>query len=217
MSTPAPIARIALPDFPVASDADLAAYERERELDRRRDRLDASGILEHLPSTVAARVARATLDPTQALDVARRWRVYQAGDRASGSKPLLALLGPMGCGKTVAAADLLAAEGGRYVQAEDLCRLHSARFGAERAEYLRTVRLGVLVVDEVGTEEDADRSRAMLHELVDRRLGRMTLVLGNVTRPALASRLDPRTLDRMRECAVVRELAGASMRQGAGW
>lgn len=199
-------------DFPVATEDDLAAYERERECDRRRERLDASGVSECLTSDALALVVADRLRPTRAVEAARRWLAYQASVRKAGSRPVLALFGGIGCGKTVAAASVLAAEGGRYVQAEDLCRLHAARFGSEAAEFRRLMRLGVLVVDELGTEESAERAAATLHEVVDRRQSKRTLLLGNLTKASFAERLDARTVDRLRVGGVVIDVSGGSLR-----
>lgn len=203
-------------DAMVVSDEQIERYEAERERDRRRERLTASGIDEHLPPEIVDAVVADELDRTHAVDLVRRWVAYQAGPRTQGSKPVFGLLGNMGRGKTVAAAWLIAAEGGRYMLAEDFCRLQSARFGDERAEYLRLLRLRTLVVDEVGTEESAERGQAMLHDIADRRLARRTLLLGNVTKSELRERLDARTTDRLRSCGVFHELAGESMRSGGG-
>lgn len=198
----------------IASDEQIAAYEAERELEQRRERVIASGVDEHLPPEMVEAVVRRKLRRTEALVTARDWVTYQRGEKAHGDRPVLALLGNIGRGKTVAAAWLLAAEGGAYIQAEDLCRLQSARFGPERAEYLRLLRLRTLVVDEVGTEEDAERAKATLHDVIDRRMARRTLLLGNVDAKGLRARMDPRTVDRINVCGVLRELAGSSMRGG---
>ncbi len=216
---------------PWVSDEEVARYEAGRERQRRAERIRDSGIAEHLTEEMLDAVARDALDATEALEWTRRWVAYQRGEeRKRGPRPILTLIGERGRGKTIAAAWLLASEGGRYVHAEELCRLHAARFGPEREECARILRTGVLVVDELGTEEDRARAAAMLYDVVDRRQGRkLTLLLGNMTvrRPTkdgepdlsapapLVERYDARTLDRMRQIAGVVELEGASLRRGA--
>jgi hypothetical protein len=192
------------------SDAEVLAYERGRERDRRLERMRDAGVLDVLPPAMVAAVAHDRLEPTSALDLVRRWAAYQA---TKGDRPVLALLGDMGRGKTCSSAWLLAAEGGLYVKAGELARLHAAQWGDEVARYERLARAGVLVVDEFGTEKD---SRSALFDIIDRRQGRrMTLLLGNLSREDFKARVDPRTWDRLRTCAVVTEVQGESMRKGA--
>lgn len=197
---------------PVASEAELAAYEARKAVEARAERLRWSGIDEHLPRDVRRRVVRDDLDATDALDAVRRWMAYQAGDRPKGPRHVLVLCGTVGRGKTVAAADLLATYGGRCVQESELCRLSLASFGDEAAEYQRVLRTGLLVVDEVGTFGDAKRSASTVHEVVDRRYRQRTLMLSNLSRTALAEHLDDRTRDRLRGHGFIVELTGESMR-----
>jgi DNA replication protein DnaC len=192
------------------SDRELADYERERERDRRLERMRDAWVVDVLPPPMVGRIANDKLEPSAALDTVRRWAAYQA---SRGDKCVLALLGDMGRGKTIAAAWLLAAEGGLYIEAEELSRLHAAKWGDERVRFERICRAGVLVVDELGTEED---SRAALRDVVNRRQGkRLTLLLGNLSREDFQKRLDPRTWDRLRTCAVIAEVQGDSMRRGS--
>lgn len=194
------------------SDEDVAAYDAERERERRLERMRDASVLDVLPPEVVALCAHDQLRASAALTHVRRWVAYQRGERKRGDKPILALIGDMGRGKTVAAAWLLASEGGRYVEAEDLSRMQSAKWGDDRDAYRRILSTGVLVVDELGTEGDA---RPSIHDVVNRRQGRrLTLLLGNLSKQALKDRLDPRTWDRMRTCAAVIEVHGESMRKG---
>jgi hypothetical protein len=190
-------------------EAELAAYDSQRERERRLERLRDAGVLDVLPPAMVAALAHDRVSGTPALGYVRRWAAYQ---RTDGAKPVLALVGTMGLGKTVAGAWLLASEGGLYVEADELVRLHSAQWGPERKRYERLVRTGALVIDELHTEVD---SRAAMRDVVNRRQGRrLTLVLGNLNRRDLEARLDPRTWDRMRACSVVIELHGESLRRG---
>jgi DNA replication protein DnaC len=196
------------------SEHELAAYDRERERERRLERLRDAGVLDVVTPDMVTALAFDRLENSKALDMVKRWAAYQrAATRVGGDKCVMALLGDMGRGKTIAAAWLLAAEGGLYVEAEELSRLHAAKWGDERVRYERLTRAGVLVVDELGTEED---SRAALRDIINRRQGRrLTLLLGNLSREDFQARLDPRTWDRLRTCAVIAEVQGESMRKGA--
>lgn len=200
---------------PWATDEEIALYEAAKARRERHERVIALGLDQMLTDDGIAAAVDDAFAATVALDRVRRWVAYQAGERTHGSKPVVVLLGPPGVGKTVAAAWLLLAEGGRYVSASELAVLHSARWGAERERYQSLLGSRVLVVDEIGTE--ADRSAAAaIHEVIDRRQAspRLTLLLGNIRKRQLAERYDARTLDRLRACATVIELTGQSMRRG---
>lgn len=198
------------------SDEEVARYEAGRERERRVEALRDSGIADTLTPEMCRAVVDDSLEATVALDWVRRWTAYQrAPEQSRGPRPILALVGEPGLGKTVAAAWLVVHERARYIEADEVCRLASARWGAEAEAWQRVQRARVLVVDEVGTEADAGIARAAYRELINKRQGeRLTLLLGNVSKADLRARLDPRTVDRMRERAIVIEVKGESMRRG---
>jgi DNA replication protein DnaC len=204
---------------PWASDEEVARYEAARARRERRARAEALGLDRMLADDALAAVVADTLEATEALDVVRRWVAYQAGLRARGACPILALLGGPGVGKTVAAAWLLLSEGGRYVTAGELARLSRADWGDERAAHDRLLASRVLVVDELGTEGERAAAAATqaIHEVVDQRQSssRLTLLIGNIGRAELRQRYDARTIDRLRAVAKIVELSGESMRRGS--
>lgn len=196
------------------SDEEVARYEAERERERRVEWLYSTGVADMLTPEMVQAIADDRLEPTDALGLVRRWAAYQR-DPAKGPKPILAIVGAMGRGKTVAAAWLVLHENARYIEAEEVCRLASARWGPERETWQRVQAARVLVVDEVGTEGDASTAAAAYRELLNRRQnGRPTLLLGNVSKADLRARLDARTWDRMRPLASIIELGGESLRRG---
>lgn len=201
------------------SDEEVSAYERTRERERRAERMRDGGVIDVLTPELIGRVALDALEQTEALDMVRRWVAYQRGPSETralhGEKPVFALVGNMGRGKTVAAAWLIANEGGRYISSERLSRLQAARFGDEQGLCRRTLSTGVLAIDEIGFEENHGHATAALFDAVNERQGRrLTLLLGNLSKADLAARLGRRTVDRMRTCGNVFELAGDSMRSG---
>lgn len=198
------------------SDAEVAEYERDRERQRRFDRLWDSGVADVLTPEMVEALVSDTLTMTEALAWTRKWLAYQhAKTQPKGPRPMLALVGDMGRGKTVAAAWLVLHAGARYIEADEVCRIASAKFGPEVEEWRRLQRARALVIDEVGTEENPAQAAAAYRILLNRRQGeRLTLLLGNITRADLKARLDARTWDRMRERALVVELEGDSMRRG---
>lgn len=197
------------------SDEEVARYEAERQREARLRLLDDLGLASRLPKRMVHALAADKLRPTPALDTVRRWVAYATGAQPRGPKPILAIIGAMGVGKTVAAAWLALAEGGRYVEAEELVRLSVARFGEERLAWERLASARVLIVDEVGTEEDRARARSAYRSLLNQRHDpRLTLLVGNLSRAELRAILDERTVDRVREMGVVVELSGKSMRRG---
>jgi DNA replication protein DnaC len=193
----------------LASDDEIARWERRREEQARSELLALSGIGEVLTTGGADAVGRDQCESTRALELVRQWLASRV--------PVLALFGPRGVGKTVAAAWGLARTPGRYIEAASLCTMRRENFGAPSEGYLRAARAGLLVVDELGTEPNIDDAQATLHDIVNRRqrLPRRTLLLGNLDRGAFLARYDGRTLDRLREIAAIRKIDGDSMRKGA--
>lgn len=196
------------------SDEEVARYEAERDHENRLRRLRDLGFEGRLPKAMVRALATDRLEPTAALDTVRRWVAYASGPQARGPRPILALIGAMGRGKTVAAAWLALSESARYVEAEELSRLSVARFGEERLAWERLCAARALIVDEVGTEDDRARARAAYRSLLNQRHDRLTLLCGNLNRAELRALLDERTVDRVREMGVVVELEGESMRRG---
>lgn len=152
------------------------------------------------------------LERTEALVTVARW-----GRPESAGRTVLALLGTMGTGKTTAAmvAALRALQAGEsvaYVKEPTLLRWR--RYISQTAMLERAMSVGLLIVDELGTEtKHAEDARAAILEVVDDRLsvGR-TLLIGNLSREGFGSRYDARLADRMRQVGIVAECRGESLR-----
>lgn len=162
------------------------------------------------PAIVAA-IAAGTLRSTVALEAARSWWKHR------GTQPVFVLLGGTGSGKTVAAADRVFAQealngGAAYVLADELCRLR----GSSPSRFGELARADLLVVDEIGTEGDPLVLGHAIHEIVDMRVqgAAAAMLLSHLAWPELRDRLHPRTVDRLREVAIVVETDEPSMRGG---
>lgn len=193
----------------IVSDEVVARWESRRAADLRHELLRHSGVLEVLSGAGADAVVANTCSSTRALDLVRQWM--------ASSRPVFALFGGVGVGKTVAAAWALAHLPGRYVRADELTWMRRGEYGRPSDQYMRLLRGELLVVDELGIEEQAEHATATLYDVLDKRqrLPRRTLLLGNLDEDTLGTRYDARVLDRMREVAVIRSVRAKSMRGGA--
>ena len=188
-----------------------AAEEKARErvaMQRRIRRL-------RLPITVLdeERVLDGSYAGTPMLAAARTW--WETKD----SKPWLVLCGPVGRGKTFAAAAWLASfESGNaaYVGARELERLSMAKFGDDEEAFKRICDVYALVVDDVGREDDLGRMQTALLDLVDirRRANTWTILATNFSRKAFCERYsDARLQSRLAECAQWFADVGEDMRR----
>lgn len=192
----------------LASPEEVAEWERAQAEDSRRESLRLSGVHDVLAQSALDVLASDTCEATRALVHVRTW--------LASRHPILALFGGKGLGKTVAAAWALTRVPGRYATAAKLARSSVAEYGGPDASYTRALRTRLLVVDELGLEPDKDLALATLHDVIDQRqkMPRRTLLLGNMTRRVFLERYDARTVDRLREIAVIRKVDGESMRKG---
>jgi DNA replication protein DnaC len=186
----------------------LAALEAKQVQRKRRGRLEALDI----PVTASDLdlLARDALTDTRALKAVRQWH--------SGDCPLLVLSGPVGRGKSVAAAAALLECAGRYVRASTLARLYLAQFGDEVEQRERLVETdGVLVVDDIGTERNAEAMAVALVEVLDaRRRGSRSLWITNLSRADFEQRYrDARLLSRLAQSAQWCTDVGADLRRAA--
>ena len=95
-------------------------------------------------------------------------------------------------------------------------------YGEERntGRFARYRRAAFLVLDELGTETDADLAREAMFALINARQSKRTetLVLTNMTKPEAidaikSGRYDKRAADRLRALAMVVGLTGESLRR----
>ena len=212
--------------LPVASDADVAAYEAGIARESRRERLRISGIA--LRDEDKRAILDDTIEDTRALRVVRRW-LAAAMRTPNPDRPWLVMCGPPGTGKTFAAGWVIAREGGTYSTVESYLRnyarwLSDRKYDEREREWtmdrFRTAHL--VVLDEVGMERDPELMRAAFHRLADERQSRrrqLTIAITNLNKPDFEKRLnggvyDARTADRLARDAYVVSVDGASLRRG---
>lgn len=161
---------------------------------------------------VGERTREAAQDPTDtpALLAARDW--LRTG------KTWLVLAGDVGTGKTVAAVWALlerAAEGRTiaFRRAAHVARLSGFDAGAEELALLK--RVGLLVLDDLGTECSTGWGQSILHELLDTRHEekRGTIITSNLKRADARARLGDRLSDRVQSDGRVVWLEGTSQRR----
>lgn len=195
----------------LATDEELARFEREEDSRRRAQMLVDAEIAEVLSKHGLEAIVHDRCEPTRALQLVQPW--------VAGWLPVMALLGETDAGKTIAAGWALARMPGLYIEANELARRRRAAFGGPDAVFDRAVRAQLLVVDELGAEDDAAAASAALHEVINRRQrGRRTLLLGNLDARAFVERYDARTISRLREIGKLFRVRteGLRARVGAG-
>ena len=172
--------------------------------------LEASLTRAGVPSRVLA-VAMAPR-PEGPVVLAREW--LQSG------KPWLVLLGSTGVGKSVAAgvACVEAAQAGASVLWLPAAELATRAGGFDGQTFaLRCKGVGLLVVDDFGTEHASDFARSVMLEVLMHRHenGERTVVTSNLAGVDFAKRIGSRMADRMRNAGRSKEFAGPSLRGAA--
>lgn len=210
---------LALTPEQLAEHERLEAERREAEEAARAKarRKAALSRLEDLPidADIAAKVVDGGIVETDAVKAVHRW-IDALAERKG--KPTLVLLGGPGTGKTIAAGVAYSRQrDAEYRKMRDVANLYRAGFGEDAERWQRMLTRTLVIVDELTTERDVDLGRAALHELIDERQPRRraTLLIANRTASEIRERYDARTIDRLREGAVVVSLSGKSMRRGA--
>lgn len=161
-----------------------------------------------------ARSAKAATKPkeTPAIVATRKWLTEKPASWA------LVLRGDVGSGKTVAGhfAMFEAAKAGKSVKLRktgEILRLSGFGEGADELKSLK--RVGLLVVDDFGSEPLNDWGRGLLTELLDARYeaSAATVITANPTWEQLKERLGQRLVDRLRHGGKLVELGGLSLRR----
>lgn len=205
------------------------ALVRDLEIETRRHETETSAriAIERAMRTSVAKLERSgigdrTLDAlkapqdTEAMQAVKRWR-------ADSSKTWLVLCGSKGAGKTVAAASvareaIVTGSTAELYPVTKLAKLSGFAAGADDMERLKQV--GVLVLDDAGTEVLNDWAKAQLFELIDYRhenYGRTIITSNLLWRPrdgqGLEARLGERIVDRILQAGSVVQLSAESKRR----
>lgn len=187
-----------------------AEHEARLATSKRKLALSDAGV--RLPDATIDALIRDSLKPTRALTEARRWLT-------EGTAPWLVLAGPTGCGKTVAAAALIATRApmAAAVKAADVVRAFAGFFGdaADRQDKWKSTPM--LAIDDIGTEPDADRMLNATLELMDARQSKRTtptIVTTNLSKSEFAERYkNARLMSRMVSMVEWIALEGADLRR----
>jgi DNA replication protein DnaC len=195
----------------ICTDEEIARAEGRTSRWSRSAMLEASGIASALPEEDRLLITTGAARNEDALVHVRDFLVQRDWP---GGKSILVLMGDAGTGKTVAAAWALAQIPGVYIEAERVCRAHAGRHKKAEDEFTTLLRAELVVIDEVGTEEDLERARMAYRELVNKRQDRRrpTILMGNCGVEELQPRFDRRTHDRIRTRGLMRGLEGPSLR-----
>lgn len=191
-------------------DAEIRRLQKADARPERTKLLDSSGIRGFLkPSAWEWLCADDLPLGTSPLRAVRGWRAERRG------KNMLAMVGDVGIGKTVALGWLIGQVGGHYVKAEDLAKLHVTRDRESRAKFAAYMAVDALFVDELGVELDAKEARAMLTEVTDARQGRgWTGFAGNfLDLVAFHQRYDARACDRLKDSGSIVLVQGPNLRR----
>lgn len=191
------------------SEVDSAIAEQVRELQRHgraaRLRQARAAVTDEMRSALV----NESSDMTEALQVTNRWWSRR-------ETPWLILCGSSSCGKSVAAASQLAAHGGLWLTSNEVVQAFSARFGEPLATQQRAKAESLLVIDELGGEDEPGLMTSALLQLLNvRNSAERTPVIAttNLTFEALAERYpNDRIRLRLNELVTWAPLAPLSLR-----
>lgn len=195
----------------ICTDEQIARYEGRTARWSRTAMMEASGIAGALPEEDITLIERGEARFDEALVHVRDFLVQRDWP---GGKSILIIMGDTGTGKTVAAAWALAQIPGRYIEAERVCRAHAGRHKKAEEEFASLLCCELLVIDEVGTEEDVERARMAYREVINKRQDRRrpTIMLGNCGPEELKPRFDRRTHARIDARGLIKGLECESLR-----
>lgn len=98
--------------------------------------------------------------------------------------PFLVMLGFSGCGKTVGCGSMIARLGGLYVHARTLDRIFAGNFGESLEQQHQIKAARYVVIDDLDTENNHERFKGVLYEVIDARQSRRTIFTSNLNRKA---------------------------------
>ena len=184
-------------------------------------------------------VLRAGIEETPAIKAARAWAQgfpesgppvqdafgWLPGERGDvKGQPNLVFTGPVGTGKTVAAAVAMIEAAGRtgqearyYQVTELLDELRPREDKGPRLELAEVAAVPIVVLDDLGAERITDWAAERLELLIAKRYDNMlpTVVTTNLSRQALAEAIGARAASRLLGGAVVHVIRGRDRRMGA--
>jgi DNA replication protein DnaC len=215
MSSPGDIfARLAAEAAAFAPDTQVVRRSESDARAERRARLHDAGCLGPLPEEDVERLVAGTCYRTEALDLVRQW--YHQRPHIPDPFCFLVMFGEQGVGKTVSGFWLLGELGGRYVTAEQLRKRARGDTFRDRQWFEEMLKARVLVIDDAGTEMNADEARSVMFEVVHHRQGlpnAWTLLPTNISAEEFVERYDERTVARLRHLGRFASVEGPDRRR----
>lgn len=203
-----------------------ALWQDARAAFERRVRLEADSVFQLGKLGVPQRAALAV----RMVDASRPAIRYVLEYAECPERPLLALLGGPGAGKTVAAAFALRAflmansgrlvatgakaREGMWVASADMAVLSSFT-ESDRSWFERMGEAGFLVLDDFGAEAMHDHAKQRVERLIDLRYGagRPTVLTSNCDPDTFVERAGARVVDRFREAGRIVQCGDVSLRR----
>ena len=199
--------RFATPEEIAEHDAAIARAEEESRRGRRREHLERAR-----PPITADDYERIVDGTCEATPFVTAVDESLAGVRR---EPWLVFIGTNGVGKTVAAAHGIARRGGTWVDARDLVRVYESYSQESRRRQIETA--AVLLLDELGREQDPERFVPRLEQLIDARKGprMLTVVTANLAPKDFKARYEgeERLWSRLHQVARTVQSAGRDLRR----
>jgi hypothetical protein len=187
-----------------------ALEEFDQDVDDRTRRLERAGATDLLTAEDHRMLVRVEFEPTKYIQGAMR---FLEGDRS-----VLALLGDVGRGKTLAAMWLVTELGGQFRTAAVILDLWTRRGWKAAEERDRLIESRLLVIDDVGQGTPPSDFVPILTSIINSRRSpkRRTVLTGNFSVNRFKERFgdkDPRLSSRLHQSAVAVEDIGDDMRR----
>jgi DNA replication protein DnaC len=184
-------------------EAELAALDAAEAARKEHER--RAKIVQKLDLPITASDERMLIGNTLRSDLGASYPAVRAWLADADAPAWIVLCGSKGRGKSLAGLAAVVDRGGRYVPAREAERLRMAAFGDDEAKWKELLNYrGLLVLDDLGREDSAERMTTALLDLVDfrRRSGMRTIAIANLTEQKLRDRYpDERLWSRIGECA----------------
>lgn len=214
-SEPSPIAALAgLLAIPEAYNRDSAPAERSdpRLDEQRRRQARIAKTLSILPPKLQAEVVQGAIqiENTKAHTEALQWE-------REGKHRALLMLGPVGAGKSLAAAAIAHASASRGKHSMSWHRPHGFVSAILHDYDDNSPRLGdhIVVVDDIGRGTERADVEEALNAFLDERTARLVMT-SNLLPKEFRTRYDERLLNRLRECCATVFFKGTSRRVDGG-
>lgn len=158
-------------------------------------------------------IARGTLDTTEAVGLANDWAT---GVSIGQAPTFLVLNGDQGRGKTVAAVNVIANHGGKWITWHELRRLHRSNNYRDQDEFRQLYTTRIVVLDDFGRGSARNDDEDVAFEFVHGRQakGLYTLITTNFSEEEIQARFNVYVKDRLTHTGMYMKLEGPNLRGG---